>query len=422
MPIVNKNNLHFSLVTLLLVAISVLFLVACETPLPQETLPATIASNVVVNPPEPTATERPSNTIMETAVPITPTTKPPVHISPTPLVTETHVIQVHEVQLGENLTIIANKFGTTTESIQRANEIVNGDTIYVGQELEIPTEAATVGVLAGNVSDRGILHNQILCPTFAEIEELDLEGGKIIGQSAVCQIPILSYQFGEGETSLILVGGMHGGYEWNTILLAYAFLDYLHLNPEIIPDSLSIIVIPNANPDGLYAVTRRAGRFTADDVDDNIVPGRFNGNLVDLNRNWDCEWTPNGAWGNNQVSGGSAPFSEPENQSLRNFILAAEPAAAVLFHSAAAGVYASGCGQIDPASEVLTTVYSQASGYPANAGFQHYEITGDASNWLAMQGIPAITVELTTHEFIDWRMNLAGLNALIDHIAPHRID
>jgi len=107
---------------------------------------------------------------------------------------------------------------------------------------------------------------------------------------------------------------------------------------------------------------------------------------------------------------------DTENQILRDFLLAADPAATVLLHSAATGVYVSGCGQVDPASKVLAAVYSQASGYPLYDTFQHYDITGDASNWLALQGIPAISVELSTHESVDWGMNLAGLNALINHM------
>ena len=404
----NKNQPFAPPLILFLLAILALFLVACATPLPPATLPATISANAAADP-EPTATTPPQNTATPTAVSPTPTSIPP-----TPLPTETPAPQLYTVQAGDTLTLIADTFGTTAASIQQANEIVDSHAIYVGQELVIPAETAVVGALDEAAAERGILHNQYLCPS---LDEVEWEGGTVIGQSAVCQIPIVSYQFGEGETSLVLVGGMHGGYEWNSILLAYEFLDHLRLNPETVPDALNIIVIPNTNPDGLYAVTRQIGRFTEDDVDADAVPGRFNGNFVDLNRNWDCEWAPNATWQDNPVSGGAAPFSEPENQSLRDFLVAAEPAAVVLYHSAAAGVYAAGCGRIDPASDRLTTVYRQASGYPQNDGFQHYDITGDASNWLAAQGIPAMTVELTTHEAIDWRMNLAGLTALIDHLA-----
>jgi predicted deacylase len=262
-------------------------------------------------------------------------------------------------------------------------------------------------------ADRAVLYNHILCP--AE-EDIDPEGGAIIGRSAVCRIPIVSYQLGEGATPLILVGGMHGGYEWNTILLAYRILDHLRQNPELIPPSLTIHLIPNANPDGLYAVTRRTGRFSAADVAENTEMGRFNGHYVDLNRNWDCDWTPNAMWRDSPISGGSAPFSEPENQALRDFILGKDPAAALFLHSAATGVYISGCGQPDPASTTLGKVYSNASGYPLYDGFHYYDVTGDAGDWLATQGIPSITVELSTHEALDWNMNLLGLSALIDHI------
>jgi predicted deacylase len=346
----------------------------------------------------------------------------PEPIPPTATATSEPEPHIYLVEAGDNLTIIANKFNTTVETIQRTNEIIDGNAIHAGMALEIFLDGLPTVPVAGDSADRNILPNQILCPSASEVAELDTEGGTLIGRSAVCNIPILSYTFGTGNTSLVWVGGMHGGSEWNTILLAYAFIDHLRLNEESIPASLSIIVIPNANPDGLFAVTRHIGRFAETDVDVDTDNGRFNGNMVDLNRNWDCEWASTGVWQNNTVSGGTAPFSEPENQILRDFIVAADPAATVLLHSAATGVHMAGCGQIDPESRVLATVYSQASGYPIYDSFQHYAITGDASNWLAQQGFPAITVELSTHEDIDWRMNLAGLNALINHVAAQTTD
>jgi hypothetical protein len=79
-------------------------------------------------------------------------------------------------------------------------------------------------------------------------------------------------------------------------------------------------------------------------------------------------------------------------------------------------VYAAGCGEVDPASRSLAQVYGEASGYPVYDNFQHYDITGDASDWLATQNIPSFTVELSTHELIEWDMNLAGLQALFQHL------
>jgi hypothetical protein len=57
--------------------------------------------------------------------------------------------------------------------------------------------------------------------------------------------------------------------------------------------------------------------------------------------------------------------------------------------------------------------YSKASGYKAVASFDSYSVTGDAEGWLASLNIPAITVELKTHESLDWDQNLAGIKAIL---------
>jgi len=72
-------------------------------------------------------------------------------------------------------------------------------------------------------------------------------------------------------------------------------------------------------------------------------PGRFNGNGVDLNRNWDCRWSPTGLWGTTEVSGGSAAMSEPETQGLAAFLTQPPMDAVVFWHSAVPGVFAGGC-------------------------------------------------------------------------------
>lgn len=228
-------------------------------------------------------------------------------------------------------------------------------------------------------------------------------------------LPIISYRFGTGEIDIILVGAIHGGYEWNTSLLAYEFIDYFLADPEMLPPSITMHIIPAANPDGLFAVTNKVGRFTAGEVISDTVPGRFNGRKVDLNRNWDCQWAPTAYWRDAPVSGGEYPFSEPENQALRDFILAIDPAMVLFWHSAADGVFAAGCPVTHVPSYQLATIYGLAAGYSIYERFYHYPITGDAGDWLAAQDIPTISVELKTHESLDWEQNLAGLLALMDH-------
>lgn len=237
-----------------------------------------------------------------------------------------------------------------------------------------------------------------------------------IGESAGGR-PIYSHSYGSGPVDIILVGGMHGGYEWNTVLLAQEFLTYFQENVEMIPSTVRLHIVPNANPDGLAAVVGGEFVFQSTDVISNTVPGRFNGSGVDLNRNWDCRWIESAQWAGRNVSGGSYPFSEPETRSLSEFFLRTDPALVVLWHSAADGIYASGCPDTDPSSYSLAQIYGAAAGYPVYPSFDYYEVTGDAGDWLVTQGIPAITVELATHEETDWEQNLAGVRAILAHYA-----
>ncbi|MEK9179881.1 MAG: M14 family metallopeptidase [Patescibacteria group bacterium] len=226
------------------------------------------------------------------------------------------------------------------------------------------------------------------------------------------------YEYGNGKTNLLFAGGMHGGYEWNSVLLAYEFMDYLDANPEIIPANLTIVVIPSLNPDGVYKVVGYEGRFTVSDAPEGeaAVPGRLNAHAVDLNRNFDCKWKPEAVWREKVVSAGTAPFSEPESAALRKYVLENAPAAVIFWHSKANAVYASECKEgILPQTLDIMNAYARASGYQAVRSFDAYEVTGDSEGWLASIGIPAITVELKTHENIEWDRNLAGIKALFEY-------
>ncbi len=246
---------------------------------------------------------------------------------------------------------------------------------------------------------------------------------RVIGSSVEGR-PIEAYLYGTGPTHLLFVGGIHGGYEWNSVVLAYEFLDYLDTYPALVPDDLTIAIVPSANPDGVFRVVGKEGRFSAIDVpEDEGIPGngRFNAHGVDLNRNFDCKWKPESMWRGTVVSAGTAPFSEPEAVALRDFIGEFVPRAAIFWHSQSNAVYASECETgILPGTRALMNAYAKASGYPAVDVFDAYPISGDAEGWLASIGIPAITVELSTHETIEWERNLAGVKALITQYSAPR--
>jgi hypothetical protein len=230
---------------------------------------------------------------------------------------------------------------------------------------------------------------------------------------------IMAYNFGTGEKELLFIGGIHGGYEWNTSLVAFEFMDYLKQNPNVIPANVKVTIIPVLNPDGLQKVAGTSGRFSAADVSASTtvqVAGRFNAHTVDLNRNFDCDWQASAKWQNKTVSGGTAAFSEPESMAIKNYVAANKPTAAVVWYSAAGGVYASNChGGVLPETTTLTKIFADASGYPAHADFNFYEITGDMVNWFAKNNIPAISVLLTNHTSTEWSKNKAGVEAVLKH-------
>lgn len=262
-------------------------------------------------------------------------------------------------------------------------------------------------------------HRQAPLPAPAGPAALQTFGPKhaVIGTSVEGR-DIDAYTYGGGTVRLLFVGGMHGGYEWNSVLLSYAFMDYLDAHPEIVPAALAVTVVPSANPDGVFKVIGKVGRFTIADVPKNVslAPGRFNAHEVDLNRNFDCKWQPEGTWQGKTVSAGSKPFSEPETAAIRDFVLQARPAAAIFWHSQANAVYASQCkAGILPETLDIMDAYARAAAYPAVKSFDSYAVTGDAEGWLASIGIPAITVELQTHDTIEWERNLLGVKAVFDY-------
>lgn len=238
----------------------------------------------------------------------------------------------------------------------------------------------------------------------------------VIGQS-IEKRNIVAYHYGTGAKEILFVGGVHGGYGWNTALAAYELMDYLKANPNIIPQNLKVTVIPVLNPDGLNKVVGTTEKFAPTDVSTSreiVVAGRLNANKVDINRNFDCDWQPSAVWQKTKVSGGTNVFSEPESQAFKNYIENNNPSAVVAWFSAAGGVFSSQCNDgVLPGTEILAQTFAAASGYKAYDSFDFYETTGDLVNWLAKKNIPAISVVLSTHDDTEWTKNKAGVEALL---------
>ena len=225
-------------------------------------------------------------------------------------------------------------------------------------------------------------------------------GDTVIGYSAGNQ-PLVARHFGDGPRVLVLVGGMHGGYEQNTVALAERLADHFAAQPQDIPAGWSIVIVPAANPDGLMRGSS--------------PEGRFNDRGVDLNRNWGCGWSADAVWRDTPVNPGSGPLSEPETRALADTLLQLSPEAVVFFHSKAGGVFAGDCPTGPPEIELgqLAAVYGEASGYTYGRSFSAYPVTGTAASWADGQGFYSVDVELETSNLAEFDANLRGVLAVL---------
>lgn len=249
----------------------------------------------------------------------------------------------------------------------------------------------------GGIGDGAVPLDDIL--TGDETETLTYASETVIGKS-VNGTDIVAYHFGNGSDEVLLIGGVHGSYSANTAELAEEFVAYFSDNESVVPEGVRVTVIPVVNPDGLAA-----GGTT----------GRFNANTVDLNRNFGCDWAATSMWREQEVSGGNAPYSEPEAAAIRNYIEEVNVVGAVVWFAAEGKVYPSACeGTPSNESVTLAATFANAAGYGVEAEFDAYQINGDMTNWLADEGIAAISVLLTDRQGIEWDKNEAGVKALLE--------
>ncbi len=235
-----------------------------------------------------------------------------------------------------------------------------------------------------------------VAPLHAEIP------GQIVGSSQAGR-PLTVYEVGSGPRALFIMGGQHGGPEANTVRLAWQLLAHFEENAHEIPPEIRLVLMPEANPDGLALGSRQ------------YLSG------VDPNRNWGgADWSPDAADSNGVFRpglGGTEPFSEPETQAVRDYVLGLRPALVINYHSRGGFILGGRAGS-------LAEAYARASGYwrpPPGAagagGALGYRATGSMNVWLGEQGIPGMLIELSTSHDAEFARNLAGLRAVMAMLA-----
>jgi predicted deacylase len=226
-------------------------------------------------------------------------------------------------------------------------------------------------------------------------------GDVTIGQS-VAGRPITVTQFGTGPIVRLIVAGIHGGNEPNTIALADALIATLRRSPERVPVDLTVYILRSLNPDG---EARGSGIYA-----------RANDHNVDLNRNWparwQADWSRNGCWRYLKLSGGAYGGSEPEVQALMGFMVEKQVEAVISYHSAALGIFAGGQPP-DEDSRHLAEAVAAVSDYPYPALDFGCVYTGQLIDWASEQGIAAIDIELSNHRDIELEQNLRILDVFL---------
>jgi len=246
-------------------------------------------------------------------------------------------------------------------------------------------------------------------PVFETSTPFELANGPrpaVIGFSLAGR-PIEAYTFGVGEKEYLIVAGIHGGYEWNTIALANELITHINENPGAIPTDVTLYIIRNMNPDG--------------EARDHGVDGRVNNNGVDLNRNfptdnWTKEWDRDGCWIYRPTTGGAYAGSEPETRSVMSFIRSRKIEAMISYHSAALGVFPGGVPWEEP-SKQLAKALAKATGYPYPPIDTGCEYTGTLADWAVENGVGAsVDMELSNHKGTDFEENLKALKVFLNFV------
>lgn len=187
----------------------------------------------------------------------------------------------------------------------------------------------------------------------------------------------------ENEPAIHFEGGIHGDEKigW---AVAFEMLKYLVTNYGTdtlvarLVDSREIWLHPMYNPDGYDTTPAR----------------RYNGNNVDLNRNWGWMW----GWEYNM---GDAPFSEPENRAVLDHILRHPFVMFVSFHAGTEFIsYPWSCDTAETTPEnqlmnFLSQRYSVPNGYPYGQGsVGMYPINGSTKDCDYGQGMMGWSIEV----------------------------
>ncbi|MEZ4234885.1 MAG: M14 family zinc carboxypeptidase [Myxococcota bacterium] len=201
-----------------------------------------------------------------------------------------------------------------------------------------------------------------------------VRGGRLRAGTSLAGRPIDALWLGQppdsGAPAVRLLGGHHGD-EAISVEVALAVTERLVAGDGVEPaitallDRATVWCVPDVNPDGLEAGTRENARG------------------VDLNRNYDYEWSAG------SVRPGARPFSEPETRAVRGLMGFDHPAVSLTVHAGAANLgWPWNFTVDDPPDAALLGLLADdyaasctAPGFWLTQGGDWYVTRGDTNDW-----------------------------------------
>ncbi len=222
-----------------------------------------------------------------------------------------------------------------------------------------------------DVPDRGEYHSyaelttdmQAWAAAYPSIAHLESIGESVQGRELWAMKISDNPTIEEDEPEIQWIGGHHGN-ETIGVEVCYYMIKYLLENygtdPQVtwLVNEREIWIIPMFNPDGVENGSR------------------YNGNGVDLNRNYLCP----------DHSNESSCFTEPETQALRAFNTGMNPVTSLTFHSGAEYVnylwdYSYSPTPDEPMIITISNGYSSYTGYTVTNGADWYVAIGTCQDW-----------------------------------------
>ena len=322
---------------------------------------------------------------------------------------------LHAAQGGDTFYALAQRYGTTEESIRIANPNVVPEAIPIGTVLTVPLPFP---VAVWDVPYSSLLCGLVLDGLQARYPKLSVSdyGTSVLGRS------LLSASFGTGRAA-VGINASHHANEWITTPLTLRMLEaYLYaqayerplagLDAQKLYESTRLVLTPLVNPDGVDLVTgyleandpafQRAMGF-AGDYPRIPFPSGWKANLngVDLNLGYPAGWER--AKAQKFAEGytrpgprdyvGTAPLTEPENIALWELTKRSSFGLTVSYHTQGGEIYWRYDGYAPKGAEQIVSIFAAVSGYtPADPG-SYSGYAGYKDTFIDTFDRPGFTVE-----------------------------